>query len=804
MLNFGDQAYLFAVGAVRHDISAEMFIDKYFDLFNCRRDVVAERFEYKDINNKLKPGYRLKCDNWKKYGVCPKSTTKEFKCDDCSQRLPTQFTDLLFEEHLKGSTILGMYPMLPGDKCSYVAGDFDNHDGNHDPFGDIIKVSDAFSSQGLPFYLLRSRSGEGFHGYLFFKEPVDAWKARMVYDHVLSLALPNHKVKGNSSFCSMYPHQDHLSQGKLVGNLIACPFAGQVMIDRNTIFLDPATNYTSHSNKQYDFMCNIQKITIEQLDDIISANQMNMPLRPISTGVQNKSKDHVAPNPIVVIPDGTRNVTTTSLIGKMIRGGFAEETIRAAMQEHNKQACQPPLEPEEVDKIVHNVYSRYASGATSFPPLTDYGNAERLVQAHGEDIRYCVKIKRWLTWNGKLWEFDDRGKIIRNAKSTVRTIDLEAQALSDHAARAAVYKHAKSSESIARIESMIGLAESEPGVVVMPNDLDADPMVINCENGLIDLKTCRVHPHDRNQLITKAMAVAYDPAALCPKWDAFLFKFMDGNLNMVKYLQRSVGYTLTGLVDEHVFFLLYGLGGNGKTTFSETIRMLMGDYAIQAAHDTFIVKMGSQTNDIAMLKGSRFVTVPEIGKLAVANEALIKQVTGGEPIQSRFLYSENFLHSPTYKLWWGTNHKPAFSSQDHGTWRRIHLIECKVKFDDVNRILGYHNQFKDELPGILRWAVEGCQEWLKSGLKPPQEVTGAVSSYKHSSDILNEFLEEKCDLGVGYLVKIKILYAAYVTWCEQNNVEPIRKRKLTETLEDRNVKSEKTLGEHHYINITLK
>ena len=247
-------------------------------------------------------------------------------------------------------------------------------------------------------------------------------------------------------------------------------------------------------------------------------------------------------------------------------------------------------------------------------------------------------------------------------------------------------KHALSSEARSRIENMLLCAK--PYLAVRPEQLDQYPMLLNVANGVIDLSTGSLLPHDPKYLITKLIEVDYDPEAGCPEWEKFLDLVTGGDKNLQFFLQLAVGYTLTGLTDEHCLFVLYGTGANGKTTFTETIRLLLGDYAKRVNIESLMQSWGSgqaATPNVADMAGARFVLSSEIPDNRKLNDALVKDLTGGDAITARFLFTNPFTFLPTHKLWIFGNYKPQISGTDEGIWRRIRVVPFTVTIPKEQR-----------------------------------------------------------------------------------------------------------------------
>jgi len=293
---------------------------------------------------------------------------------------------------------------------------------------------------------------------------------------------------------------------------------------------------------------------------------------------------------------------------------------------------------------------------------------------------------------------------------------------------------------------MIGLARSINNVSVTSDAFDQNIFLLNCQNGVLDLKEKKFLEHSPDLLLTRICRTNYDETAECPRWKEFLNRIFFGNNELIDFIQKTVGYALTGDVSRQMFFILYGCGSNGKSTFIETILALMGDYAASACPSTFIVKRNHEIpNDVARLKDMRMILSSEMEESKVLNESLIKKFTSDEPILARFLHHEFFEFKPTGKVFMLTNHKPTIRGTDDGIWRRIKLIPFTYKFSDDEKIEDYAQKYLfTELPGILRWAVEGYYKLQDEGFKEPEIVRYATNEYKISEDDIGQFLDEFC------------------------------------------------------------
>src|SRR5918995_719814 len=382
------------------------------------------------------------------------------------------------------------------------------------------------------------------------------------------------------------------------------------------------------------------------LSSMLSSSRFKLPAGPVG--------ERISP--------GERNKALASIAGTMRRRGMGEAEILAALEVANAQRCTPPLEAEEVANIAASVARYEPAGAvvhisfnghgspqrTQGFNLTDLGNAERFVARHGEDVRYCYQWRRWLVWTGARWEHDEAGRVHRLAKETVRSIYREASNEEDENRRKALAKHARASESETRIRAMVELAKSE--IPASPDHFDADAWLLNTSNGTIDLRTGELREHRREDLITKLAPIEYTPESEAPAWVAFLERVLPSE-ELRGFVQRAIGYSATGDASEQCMFIHHGPGANGKSTFQETVAAALGDYAMRTPTETLLVKRsGAVPNDVARLKGARFVTASETEEGRRLAEGLVKDLTGQDTISARFMRAEWFDFKPTHAL----------------------------------------------------------------------------------------------------------------------------------------------------------
>jgi P4 family phage/plasmid primase-like protien len=406
--------------------------------------------------------------------------------------------------------------------------------------------------------------------------------------------------------------------------------------------------------------------------------------------------------------------------------------------------------------------------------LNDVGNARRLLAAHGEDVRYCHPQATWYMFDHQRWAPDETAEIMRRAIETARSIYTEAARTEDANERKALANHAKATESAAKLRAMVDAASWMEGVAVRPDELDRDPWLLNVRNGTIDLRTGEIRPADRADLITRMAGTAYDPGATCPTFMATLSRAMNHDAELIAYLQRWFGYGLTGDTGEQVMTLFFGTGANGKSTIIEAVAAVLGDYAQQTPAETLANRRSEGVpNDLARLRGARFVSAVETGEGSRLAENLVKQLTGGDRITARFLRQEFFEFTPCFKMVLATNHKPVIKGTDEAIWRRLHLVPFSVTIPPAERDKRLRDKLQPELPGILNWMIAGCLEWQRVGLNPPASVEAATKEYREEMDVLAAFIEDRCIQVASAETPSSRLHAAYTAWCEENGERPM-------------------------------
>lgn len=405
--------------------------------------------------------------------------------------------------------------------------------------------------------------------------------------------------------------------------------------------------------------------------------------------------------------------------------------------------------------------------------LDDIGNSERFARQYRGKIRYVPEFKTWYYFDGRVWR-EDVGdvRVTAFAKKTSRSIFKEAGRANEEGAANTISAWARKSAGRDRLKAMITLAASEPGMAASPEDFDADPWLFNTRTGTIDLKTGTLRAHDAEDLITKISDIRFDPKADAPRWRQFINEIFDNDAELTAYVRRLVGYWLSGLVSEQHFWVMIGVGANGKSVFIEMLKHLLGLYFHKCDPELFVEskngrKAGDASPQIADLRGVRLAIGSETGPGRKLAETTVKELTGGDTLNARKLYGNPFQIAPTHKVGLITNHAPH-ASQDFALWRRMRSIPFNQVYDKDRRDTKLASKLKTELPGILNWAVGGCLEWQRIGLADPASVTASTEAYREREDIIGRFIRECCEIGPNFIESAKELFENYRAWCAES------------------------------------
>lgn len=419
------------------------------------------------------------------------------------------------------------------------------------------------------------------------------------------------------------------------------------------------------------------------------------------------------------------------------------------------------LMDQEVKTIERKAYS-----------YDDTGNAQRFTDIWGDYIRYSFIRKNWYFYNGKFWELDQSGEMKKLVDETLQQIKKEPIVTSgdidEEEAEKLKRRHLKYSRGSNGKTNM--LKESQHLRSINPHEFDQDDYLFNVSNGYIDLKTGDLHDHTPDKHFTKFSNVEYTDKIDCPMWLEFLNQIFDGDQELIDYLQRAIGYSLSGSTVEQMMFILYGNGRNGKSVFLDVIKEIFGTYTLNIQPQTLMVKnmSGGANSDIARLQGARLVTTTEPNDGMRFDEGLVKQITGGDEITARFLYGDEFDFKPKLKLWMATNHKPIIRGTDDGIWRRMAIVPFKVQIPKHAIDKQLTQKLKRELKAILNWAVEGYQMWQHIGLAEPRTVAEQRDSYRKEMDPVELFIEECCERVNGERERSSDLYQRYKSWAKEN------------------------------------
>ena len=441
-------------------------------------------------------------------------------------------------------------------------------------------------------------------------------------------------------------------------------------------------------------------------------------------------------------------------------------------------------------------------------PLTDAGNAELFAALYGHILRFDHARNRWLIWEEHRWAPDSDGEVRRLAKKAARVRYRTALDIEDLDLRGKTASSAVRSESRQRLDACLALARSEHPIADSGMTWDPDPYLLGVANGVVDLRTGMIrsgHPDDR---LTMQVPVQYHVKAECPRWQQFLHQVFQRDGELIGFVQRALGYSLTGSVREQVLFLCYGTGSNGKSVFLDMLRNVLGDYAMNIPFTVLeLQQRPSLTNDLASMAGRRLVTSSETNESTRLNEARIKALTGGDPITARFLYSESFTYEPVAKFWLAVNHLPRVRDDSYGFWRRVRVLPFNEQFtgDDADKGLPF--KLLEELPGILNWGVQGALNWRLVGLAPPSAVMTATQAYRKDNDELDGFVADCCMVADGVRAEPGHLFSEYQRWSKEQGIlerHRLGSRSFGTRIRERFGDSVSSNGKRYFLGIGLK
>jgi putative DNA primase/helicase len=520
------------------------------------------------------------------------------------------------------------------------------------------------------------------------------------------------------------------------------------------------------------------------------------------------------------LPDRGRHNLAMALAGYLLRNGEAVEDVEHLLVSAWEARKAPRDHVEDVRRIVADTAEKLkrgepATGGRTLEELvpgapakiakflgweradnrdgrrnytrSDLGNAERFVDMHGDKVRWCPARKSFFLYDDTRWAPDERGHVVKLAHETARSIFKDAAHETDEAKQKEIAKFAVASQNKNRIDGL--LSQAKPYLAVGMDELDRDPWDLNCANGTLDLRTGELRAQDPADLITRVAPVEYAPDARCPRFERFLKETLVDEA-VITFMKRYAGYTLTGITRERALAILHGGGKNGKSTFVEILQDVMGGYAQNTDAETILAKKYQGVgNDVAALKGARFVSAAEVERGRRLAESKVKQLTGSDTVTARFLFGEPFDFRPQFKLWLSTNNKPVITGVDDAIWDRIRLVPFEQRFEGSKADLKLPEKLREELPGILAWMVEGCLEWQEHGLGEPERVKAATDQYRSDMDTLAAFIEDRCIVRRDAVAQATPLYKEYRMWCDDAGERPETQKTFGMRLTERGFES---------------
>jgi P4 family phage/plasmid primase-like protien len=428
--------------------------------------------------------------------------------------------------------------------------------------------------------------------------------------------------------------------------------------------------------------------------------------------------------------------------------------------------------------------------------LTDAGNAERLIAAYGDQVRYCAAFNAWYLWNGKVWVRDTANRMLLIATLVARSVHREAAEAPTADRSRALSRWAIISESLHARKAMIDSAA--PHIPVLPGEFDARPELFNCRNGTLELATMTFRGHRKEDMLTKMAAADYDPAAQCPQWLAHLDMIFGSDVDYLSGFQSMCGYTLLGTNPRQVMFILYGRGRNGKSKTIEVLARIFADYAVNIAADSLMAKrFENARSDLARLSGARLATAAEGAEGAKMDEAIIKQITGEYVITVRKLYENEFEFTPVAKIWMTTNHEPVIPGTDDGIWRRIWMVPFSVQIPEEKCDPDIAAKLLSESSGILNWCLAGLSRYYANGnrLVQPRKVLQATANLRTVSDTVGLFLATECAFEAGASLSRSAFREMFEKWCAEEGIHRAPSgRRISMALKERGVNEGARIG----------
>ena len=447
---------------------------------------------------------------------------------------------------------------------------------------------------------------------------------------------------------------------------------------------------------------------------------------------------------------------------------------------------------------------------------SDIGNMERFITKHRRHLRYVSDRNCWAHWNKSFWSFGAKETAYELALQTIKSIYDEITACSVEAGAAELRQWARASRSKAKVSNILSMASQHPDMVCKSQDFDRHPYLLNCQNGVLNLKSGELGFHSADLMLTQITNVKYDQSKKAPRFMKFINDIFCEDKELIEWMKRALGYSLTGDCSEQCLFIAYGTGANGKSTLFETLKDILGSYAVSSEFDTFLAKDKANVRameGIGKLQGKRFASASETDSSKRFSEALVKRITGEDTIVGAELYGSSYEFKPTHKLWLLANHLPSATDASIGFWRRMKVIPFDRTFSSEEMDRGLSAMLSSEAEGILAWLVDGAFEWHKmkkdgkggTGLGACTAIDQTTDIYQYESDVFGLFLSQVITHKVGARTTAKDLFRAYLHWCDiERNETPCSQKIFGGRLDERGLKKGRKNSGVYYKDVMLE
>lgn len=566
-------------------------------------------------------------------------------------------------------------------------------------------------------------------------------------------------------------------RGKEGGMILEFLGLGNQMVMPPSIHPDTQRPYTSNTNL-WEGLDRIEGLS-EDIEDRLRA----------ALDLSPKADRYALPSG--KIAEGGRHTALASFAGKLRQAGMLGDDLRSALYSFMADRFDHPLPDKQVGDIVRHATEVWEGGDGH--EHSDVGNGRRL--AYRLQRKMLWDGSNWLTWLNGRWSRDWSNLIEQEAKGL--TDDLIGSSDDNIAG------WGRKSQSARAVRAMIEMAKSEPQVVVRPDAFDRNPHILNTPSGIVDLRTGELRTAEPSDLLALQTSVGYDPEAECPTFIRFMGQVFPDD-QVIAYVQRWCGYLLTGCTLEQVFLIASGAGSNGKSTLLNVLREILGDYARDTPIATFLERdRGAATNDLAALQGARLVLANEGNRNDALDSALVKKMTGGDPITARFLHKEFVTFTPQFKPVIISNHMPEIDATDPAIWRRTQILPFTRTFGADERDSSLPHKLAVEAAGILRWAVEGAKAWYKTGLLPPATITDTVRAFQEDMDTVGAFIKDACRTAPDAEYSASALYIAFEHYSRELGLKPMSATQFGKELGKRGYEKRKTGGKIMRRGLTL-